>query len=244
MKKKPMSTAYTLINYVWKHNCKEVRHSWRTVNDSMQTAVSLAISAGLTFDPDDFGRIYDGMRGGYWFGQYDCGAMGEGFYVEACKEGNISACKSFEAWKERPPFVFGGKRLYIGAELAWGDAKYLKVTSFAENGESLVACSYKNDDESRGGYGAEHKVDKRVTITTEEVREAERKTRAKNADRQEVARVLRAIECHYQPRLKIEEETVRGWAKKQREEALEWLDRDYQHKDDPAPSFFPATPAQ
>jgi hypothetical protein len=233
------STAYALISHVWEHNCEEVSHSWRTVNASMHTAVSLAITSGLTFVPDDFRRVYDEMRGSYWFGQYDRGSYGEGFYVTACKEGNASACKSFEAWKERPPFVFGGKRLYVGSQLAWGDAKYLKVTSFAENGESLVACSYKTDEESMGGYGAEHKIDKRITISIKEMREAERKTRAKNAARQETARVLRAIECHW-PRMRVEEETVRGWDKKQRKEAMAWLGRDYQHHNDPAPSFFPA----
>lgn len=155
------SGARQLVDLVWKHNREATGHSWQRLNSSMAASVRLAISAGMRFAVDDFASIYSGMRGGYWFG------AGERFYTLAVEFDNISACQSYEAWKDRKPFIHGGRRLAIDSEmdhwLSREDAHRLGrlvVTSFASDGSYLTAVTYD------GG--------KVMRITLEQLRSRER----------------------------------------------------------------------
>ena len=206
------STAHVLVAHVWNNVQEATGHSWLRLNHAMYEAVKLAIEAGLRFDVGDFATFYSEMRGGYWFGQGDGSGMGERFYGIACKYGNDSACKSFEAWKARAPFVFGGSRLAVGSDLEWQDLR-VTVTSFAEDGQSLTACSYK---------GGERKVERRLTITCEQIKAAEKARKAADKDAKEVAKIREGLG---REEIRVTAENVAGWSKDQRAEVLAWIGR-------------------
>jgi hypothetical protein len=85
----------------------------------------------------------------------------------------------------RPPYIFGGNRLYSGAELAWQGTK-AKVTSL--NGAGLVACTYKPRRE--GSYESA-KIDKRFSIARDDLKAAEKGEQAPpNPERQRIERLL------------------------------------------------------
>lgn len=167
-----MSAARRLVSLVWKHNREATGHSWQRLNSSMAQAVSLAITAGMRFSTDDFASIHADMRGGYWFGEE------ERFYGLAVEFDNLSACQSFEAWKARKPFVHCGRRVAVGSSMdAWPRPEATKdmtwppeVTSFAADGASIIACTYKIE----GERSYPRKIAKRLRITLEEIRARER----------------------------------------------------------------------
>ena len=164
-----ISPARQLIDLVWQHNREATGHSWQRLNHSMADALRLAITAGLRFDLHDFAAIYKDMRGGYWFGEPE-----HSFYRLAVDFDHLSACQSFEAWKERPPFIHAGRRLAVGQQVTSWIAPGLSnqmpravVTSFAADGQSLTACTYKPGT-------SQAKIAKRYRITIEALRARER----------------------------------------------------------------------
>lgn len=178
------SPALALVRHVWERNHTD---SWQRLNGSMYAAVNLAIGAGLRFDADDFAVICKEFRGGYWFGNDGVEMYGEGFYSRAVEVGNSSACQSFEAWRERPPFIFGGKRLHLRAEFDWQGLK-VKVTSFSKDSATIGACSYKRVPTGSGTWKYEkEKVDRRFRISIDELRAAERDRRKAEEAKREAA---------------------------------------------------------
>lgn len=182
-KKQADSPAMQLLQHVWSNAQRGNRDSWALLNSAMQDALSLAISHQFLFEEGDFAQLSERFLFGYW-GHQDPGGFAEGFYAKACGVGhsapfgpNRSACISFEKWKGREPFIYkerdciSGVRLACGSRLYWlPDAKsdtrpvLATVTSFAKDGESLTACTYKGND-----YPA--KIDRRFKITIKALRE-------------------------------------------------------------------------
>ncbi len=179
------SPAIQLIDIVWRCEGHQMEHSWRRRNSVMQDVLKLAIIAGLQFNPEDFEIIASSARdGGFDFGFWG-GAighmLGESFYFLACtgKEysyqqskpfgPNLSACRSFEAWRKRPPFILitpecaSGRRLAVDSKFIW-KGQEVTCTSFGELGDSITACSYKDVVHARVS------IDKRYKITIAELR--------------------------------------------------------------------------
>lgn len=207
------SSAYLFVLHIWEGaQLLDAGHSWQRFNGALHATLCLAITAGLHFDDGDFRRFWSEMRGSRWFNGND-GAKGEHFYTEAVKCGNDSACRSFEAWVGRKPFVFGGSRLHVGAPIEWGGV-YASVTSFAKDGSSLTACSYKDTD------GHRREVDKRLTIALEDLRAAEKGRREHVRAGNERAAIIRAMQLTNDD---IDRDAVNAWSKDQRAEALAWV---------------------
>lgn len=218
------SPAYKLVSHVWQHKQGGTGHSWARVNAAMSQALCLAIEAGLLFAEDDFREIYGGMRGGYWFGE-----TSERFYSLAVKFDHESACRSFEAWKGRLPFVFGGSRLHVGAMLDWDGEANATVTSFASDGGSLVACTYKRSEDIHS-----HQIARRMTITYDELKAAEKGRVAANKEARAIATLRDKLR---RKGFAVSAEAIGGWDKKQRAEALAWTDRAWSDHEKPAPDF-------
>lgn len=179
------SAVLDLLDTVWKHGDRATSHSWARVNTSMQQALCLAIGSGIKFHPDDFIEIQRRYRFHYWGGN-GRGGFAEGFYGLAIAEGNLSAAQAFEKWKGRKPFildgVYGGQgarfahrgghfrqrgRLSVGSVFYW-EGQQVTVTSFAADGNYLVACRYAENPTR--GYRS--KVEKRFKITHADLRAA------------------------------------------------------------------------
>lgn len=225
------SPAMRLVSTVWENRCGSTEHSWRRVNQAMHEALSLAISGGLSFAVDDFAEIYRSMRGGYWMGDP------EGFFAHAVEEGHRQACASFEAWTKRPPFIWEGKRLAIRASFQWAGV-VVHVTSFTTKGDvpAIVACSYK-PRASRHDYSPG--IEKRFTITVDDLKRAERDRKVELALAAEAKEVQKALgHC----RIFAEVETIIGWTPEQRSEAREWalLAKHDAHKERVKPAAAPA----
>ncbi len=206
------SPALTLLQQVWDHCCHATPFAWERLNHAMSNALSLAIGSGLEFAEDDFKYIASVFRFGYWGGVMGQHGLGEGFYSQAILEDNLSACHAFEKWQNRPAFIMdhvyprGASRQYahnvgcrkrgrvgVGFEFLW-KGEQVKVTSFANDGSYLVACTYKKDPieekpcESCGHRDYHYwreKIDRRFKITVEDIR-AERK-RLRDQDKQPAA---------------------------------------------------------
>lgn len=132
--KKP-SPAYTLLQHVWTHSAYP---SHRQKNASMSRALSLATESMMKFEPGDIRAIYAEFRAGYWMGEV------EGRYAAAVECGNTSAAEAWETHFKRPAWLWPEKtakaeRLHVGSKITWRGLD-LKVTSFAADGSSLIAC--------------------------------------------------------------------------------------------------------
>jgi hypothetical protein len=149
----------------------------------MQTAVNLAIDAGIHFDEDDFYRIRKSYDSGYWLHIEGCYSRS----IEAQHGPNPSAYQAIEKYLGRKPFIIQRSssdsrklRLYEGARFNWHidmkQAVSVKVTSFgtvkrkidgAERElQCVIACSYK--ERQKTGYEPD-KVDKIFKITHDDI---------------------------------------------------------------------------
>ena len=101
MKTKPKeaSPVDRLLTIVWENTLKATGHSWERLNHAMHAALKLAIGAGFEFETDDMKQVMANYRTGYWIGDP------EWCYSMAIGQGNLSAAKSYEAWKAREPFI-------------------------------------------------------------------------------------------------------------------------------------------
>lgn len=207
------SRAIELLDLVWAgtdHSSNE------RLNHAMRNALSLAIGAGLQFALGDVAHILSSYRSGYWIGDSD-----EWVYAAAILNGNMAATHSFEAAKQREPYIADDvdpgqagcymhsvrirqrERLAVGFSFHWKGIT-LKVTSFADDSSYVNACSYKRVKAEGEEYGRD-KVDKRFKITRAEIltERAERKERDtlsaalaafnKGASQEKLAKIHRAL---------------------------------------------------
>lgn len=121
--------------------------SWDRHNHMLQSMLYALIRGGCRFERTDFDGLIRHHAASRWLG-----AEIEWYYAAAVKAGNISAALAFEAWVRRKPFFFARRantggvakdRIAVGSPLLWGGV-CLKVTSFAQDGQSLIACLYKH----------------------------------------------------------------------------------------------------
>lgn len=171
------SPALQFLAVLWSNALEGTGHSWERLNHGMAGALHVAIKTGLHFDLEDFAAICERFRFGYWCGVDGSTMTGERFYTSACEVDNLSACQSFEKWKERPPFVCEGRRLHIGAELRWEGLR-CKVTSFAQDCQSIGACHYKLVQDRNEHW--QEKVLRKFKITIESLRASEREREKTN----------------------------------------------------------------
>lgn len=163
------SPALHFLDVAWQNKCVAIAHSWRRINQGLRRTLYVAIELGLSFDVQDFCTIAERYRPGYWIGD------GENAYTLAVCMRNVSACKAFEHWKQRPPFIgddvsgseYQSKRsrLAKGLWFKYG-GRELRVTSFAADGSHLVACDYKPREHD--GWG--RTIARRFTITPVDLR--------------------------------------------------------------------------
>jgi len=192
----PESPVHAMLALVFRQANTGTGHSWERLNHAMHNALQLAIGSGFPFTPDDLRAVCREFRGGYWMSSSD-----EWVYAYAIRQANTSAIKAYEEYKPREPFIadevevvsyYGGRhthgdrgkqskeRLHVGAKFTWHGEK-VEVTSFNDDGCSLVACSYKDRQLNKDGYEiGNRKIKKRYTITRQDIIEdrAERKERA------------------------------------------------------------------
>jgi hypothetical protein len=137
--------------------------SFRRLNSGLRTVLAAAIETSLPFALEDFYDVFTRFGGCYWFGE----SRGEGFYRIAVEGNHLSACRSFEHWKMRKPFMWQGKRLACSSAFRW-DGQDVTVTSIADDGLSLTACSYTGK--------SPRKVKRRYSITHKQLRAANRES--------------------------------------------------------------------
>lgn len=170
------------LQLAWDNACKK-SHSWRILNSALSQSLNLAITHGFPFAEGDFHAIYKRFNFGFWGGDTPAG-LAEGFYSLAAGGprwgstglSNLSAALSFEAWKNRRPWIFQGTRLALGSEVWWWEkwpkvpadldpdrwigrhhkATRLWVTNLDE--EHLSLCWYRNPGNHQTGKPARRVV--------------------------------------------------------------------------------------
>jgi len=207
-----MSPARQLLELVWENQGYQMGHSWGRLNYAMRSAAYLTIKYGLEFHPDDFTTIAKRFRIGYWGGK-DGHMCGEDFYSLACDPGrgtsNRSAAISFETWKGRKPFILDrNKRIAVGTRFKWYGETVL-CTSFTEDGEYLVACSYHDRPRDERGYvSGPVKVKHRYKISHTDIRDC----RTARRKQKELAKRMTAMDANpeIRPRMNDLGEWVRS----------------------------------
>lgn len=192
-KKRTLSPVICILDIVYESANKAVPHSWERLNHAMQQALTIAVGSGFAFESEDMQWIAEHYNFGYW-----SGSCTEWIYALAVETGNLTAAKSYETWKKRGPFIadsvtprsYGGgsafphgmstrqqDRLAVGFSFPWKGTT-ARVTSFADDGSSVTACSYRT--EPNGKYPRE-KIAKRFRITRDDILadRAERKAAGK-----------------------------------------------------------------
>lgn len=172
-KQKPEdSPAVQIVRLVVQHEGTGQGKSWDRTNHASLDAIDLAIKYGIPFAPDDFKVLSKHI--------YYSGAV-EMIYALACgsERGreNKSAAIAFEKWTGRKPFLIrqepnvkSPSRVYVGCEFYWYGER-VKVTSFKDpksedESGSFTACTYKATENEY-----ERKIDRRITITHDMIRE-------------------------------------------------------------------------
>jgi hypothetical protein len=177
----PDSPAIRVLRAVWEG--ANPFPSWRIINGAMHSALKTCISAQIKFGEDDFSVMSRDFRSGYWIGTgWDQGPI----YGLAIKSSNNTCWKAIESYRSRPPFLLQGKRIYAGYKFQWG---CLAVTCTSLDRDNLIACSYKW--EMVPGYCAfcepdgrkTYKVDRRITITRESLREENKRLKSMSGTR-------------------------------------------------------------
>ncbi len=135
------SAAFALCTHVWRASQGATRFAWLRLNQSMRSAVHLAITSGMEFAPDDFEQLIAQFRGHYWIG-----ANHESIYAAACRVGNRSACRAYERWQKRRPFLFEGKRMFVGREFRW---QRLRVRCTSITTDFFVAVAPKGWEDGK-----------------------------------------------------------------------------------------------
>lgn len=164
------SVVFGLLKTVYAHHppAKGERSgakSWRRLAAGLRQVLKAAITTSLSFALDDFKDIHEWCEGRYWLS----GGQKEGFYRIAVEHDNLSACRSFEHWQGRKPFIWQGKRLACNSKFLWPGkdiTETVYVTSI--HNTHIVACSYH-------GPRYSGKTKRRYTITHEQLRAAQRK---------------------------------------------------------------------
>ena len=148
--------------------------SWERLNHALRLQLSTLILVGAPFATEDFTHLAADRRlnFGQWAGADSATMVGERFYRAAVEAGNRAACHSFEAWKQRDPYIWEGQRLYLGSTLRW-QGEQVTLTSFAKDGLTVTLCSYHGGvDETcptcqRGLGRYDRKIKHRYTLTRE-----------------------------------------------------------------------------
>ncbi len=107
--------------------------SYVRLNGALRRILGDCISADLPFQPDTFRRIYNDLRGRWWFGDGGGSHVGEHFYSHAVAVNHASAYQSFEKFAGRPGVLWEENsgvtiRLTVGSEFTW-HGYYVTVTS-------------------------------------------------------------------------------------------------------------------
>ena len=110
------------------------RNSQHRFHKIMGKGLCLAIESGLVFEPNDFTTL------SAWQNVYHI--FGERFYTLAAKVNNVSACRSYEKYARRKPFIYKRRRLAVGSFIRWKDC-LCRVTSFNKQGMMILQESYR-----------------------------------------------------------------------------------------------------
>ena len=175
-----MSPARAWLAQLWEsqRTPTQINQRW-----GMQRALQVAIEMRLRFDLEDFAWMATNTRPSYCdlspFGRSVLGD-GERVYRLAIEAHNMSAILAIEHWKQRPPFLWAGKRLFVGRRV-WWPAKndYVRCTSFKRDGRTVMLCQFTPPVVLRCpsclGYtttGASEVLRNRYTLTPAQVRAA------------------------------------------------------------------------
>lgn len=117
--------------------------AWIDINRSRRALLFWMIEARIPFEPDDIGLINMRFNGGHWFPEID------DLLTAACKHKHKSAIEAVSSYLGRPVWRWEPthldnvlfKVLHVGAIVHIDDAPH-RVTSFGEEGRTLIACSY------------------------------------------------------------------------------------------------------
>jgi hypothetical protein len=154
------------------------RRSSRELGYGMGHALRACLHLGMRFDVGDIKTFYSALGGDDAFGAEGA----ERYYRNAVDAGHETACRSFEAFFNRPPFIYSGKRIRVGSLLRW-EGEWFTITSFGQHNGAhvVVACSYTwYSVKGRWEIRREQKVHHRIRLTSDELQLAERQRLASN----------------------------------------------------------------
>jgi hypothetical protein len=206
------SPAMKLITVVHDHaltNCK--RKGDNLFNTVMGKAFALAIESGMAFALSDFAD-FTKMRSGGWLDN-------EWSYGTCVESGNVSACKSWESWKKREPWMWQGSRLYVRAKVFWA-GRDCRVTSIDDKAGTINLCSYKPQPRDKRGHTRDvEKIDRRFVVKRETFALAEKQKRRGDKLQEEIVEIQKTMEA---VDAKVDRYLIALWSEAQIAEVMEW----------------------
>lgn len=131
----------------------------------MRRLFDVVVEARMDFAPADFAEI--AKLGGLGVGS-------EAVYAALVQSGNASALKAWEAWQGRTPWMWQGRRLYVGAPLRWR-GRECKVTAIDDATGTIRACAYHQRQYNDRGYPIDDlRVSQRHRITKAALADADK----------------------------------------------------------------------
>ena len=208
-----MSPALKLLSVVHEHALTSSRKKGENLfNSVMSDAFNLAIKAGMEFALGDF-AAFTKMRSGAWLSN-------EWAYAQCVESGNASACKSWEAWQTRVPFMWQSGRLYVGASIPWAGRK-CKVTSIDDKAGTINVCSYKERAKDEEGYVREStKIDRRFTVDRPTLAVADKRKKIGDALLEEVEALRKSLKDDGDAT--VDPNLIALWTLEQRDDAKNW----------------------
>lgn len=158
-----LSESMMLLTHVWNCGRGVKPFSEARFRATLHDALELVIIGGLEFDINDCSKFHDAFSWGVGYYVEQLLSFGESFYSLAIIASNISACHSFEKYRNRKPFITNDvdhnyhtlrsmpgrwditrprDRLGVGSKFSW-QGKRVIVTSFDDKNGKVIACSYK-----------------------------------------------------------------------------------------------------
>lgn len=210
---KGMAPAERFVQIMVEHGGADTTDPKHDVDSYVRQSIEMAIVSGLEFKKADlFAKFGNEMK--------------ERFYVLAIGTGNKSACTALEGSMGRLPWVWMGNRLAHSSKLAWQGWE-VKVTSFDDTTDHLVACAYEEQVVVNKHGQSTHertkvRVAKRFTISHAEF-DAVAKLHKKAVNAEVEFRRMSSWLIQNE-HISVNLNNYFHWTKEEREEIATWID--------------------
>lgn len=209
---------------------KKIHRSTKAPSDrehgyAMAAALKLAIQLRLPFGPYDISVFADKLGGRHAFGTTDYTVENVFAFAVECR--HETACRAFEFYQSRPPFLYDGKRLTVGAHVRW-QGRHFRVSSFkpqtATRDATVTLCAHQTSFvmSDNGWPSTIEKLVKRLSLTAADLLAVEQERQRRVRVEGQAKRLAEGV-----PEVSYEDGrqyalVAAGWSEPELKAAMKW----------------------